>query len=161
IEFRALETMPHNTWMSLTALLWRAILLRALEHEMPRPLAAFGAELHDRFFLPSNLWMDLESLLSELRNSGLTFSEGARAMFREIWKGRFQQLLEADGIVVRRACEDWPLLCETPIEGGHTSRFVDTSMDRLEFSAPTEISSLLTVAVNGRPALLHALADGL
>jgi len=38
-------------------------------------------------------------------------------------------------LTIRKALESWPLLCETPLEGGATSRFVDTSMHRLEFQA--------------------------
>ncbi len=161
IEFRAVETMPRCEWMSLSALLWRAILLHALEVPSTGRLAAVGAELHDRYFLPSNLWMDLESILTDLRAIGLNLDGAARAMLREIWEWRFPVLLEANGLVVRRACENWPLLCETPLEGGSTSRFVDTSMDRLEFSAPVEIAATLSVSIAGRPARLRNLADGL
>jgi uncharacterized protein (DUF2126 family) len=160
IEFRAIETMPRCEWMSLTALLWRAILLHALEIPATGPLAAVDAELHDRYFLPSNLWMDLESIMSDLRAIGLDFGKSARQMFREIWAWRFPTLLEADGVIVRRACESWPLLCETPLEGGSTSRFVDTSMDRLEFSVAAELAPGVAVSIEGRPARLLNLADG-
>jgi hypothetical protein len=55
-------------------------------------------------------------------------------------------MLEAPrGLIVRRGLEGWPLLCETPLEGGSTSRFVDTSIDRLEFSAPSTFGRRLFV----------------
>jgi uncharacterized protein (DUF2126 family) len=119
------------------------------------------AELHDRYFLPSNLWMDLAAIVTDLRAIDLDFGKSGLAMFREIWEWRFPTLLEADGVIVRRACEGWPLLCETPLEGGSTSRFVDTSMDRLEFSVPAGIGRELEIAVAGRPARLLDLAEGL
>lgn len=152
IEFRAIETMPRASWMALTALLWRAILLRALEMPTASTLAANAAALHDAYFLPSNLWADLEAILAELRASGLEFGDAGRAIFREIWEWRFPTLLEEDGIVVRRACEGWPLLCETPIEGGSTSRFVDTSLDRLEFSCPSDKASGTAILIDEREA---------
>ncbi len=161
IEFRAIETMPRSEWMSLTALLWRAILLHALEISAPGRLAAVRAELHDRYFLPSQLWVDLESVMTDLRAIRLDFGAAGHAIFRRIWEWRFPVLLEAEGVIVRRGCEGWPLLCETPLEGGSTSRFVDTSMDRLEFSVPAEIGNDLAVFVAGRPAPLLNLTEEL
>ena len=102
IEFRALETMPHAEWMALTALLWRAILLQALEKPSAVVFVANAAELHDAFFLPSTLWADLEAILAELRASGCDFGDEGQALFREIFEWRFPTLLEDAGVVVRR-----------------------------------------------------------
>ena len=161
IEFRAIESMPHAEWMSMAALLWRAILLHTYEVARTAPLTAFGAPLHDRFFLPTQLWADLESILADLQNAALNIDKSGRAILRAIWEWRFPVLLEVEAVIVRRACEHWPLLCETPLEGGSTSRFVDTSIDRLEISAPAEMASTLAVFVNGRPARLLQLSDEL
>ena len=152
IEFRAIETMPRAEWMALTALLWRAILLRALEVPTASTLAANAAALHDAFFLPSNLWADLESVLADLRAVGLDFGDAGSAIFREIWEWRFPTMLEADGVIIRRACEGWPLLCETPIEGGSTSRFVDTSMDRLEVACSSVRPNGTEILIDEREA---------
>ena len=160
IEFRAIETMPRAEWMALTALLWRAVLFRALEVPTAATFAANAAALHDAFFLPSNLWADLESILEDLRAVGLDFGEAGRAVFREIWDWRFPTLLESDGIVIRRACEGWPLLCETPIEGGSTSRFVDTSIDRLEFACPGGLATEAAILIDEREARWLEFPDG-
>ncbi len=138
IEFRAIESLPRADWMALVALLWRAIALHTLERGAPATLVPHGKELHDAFFLPTYLWADLEAVLGDLARRGLRLSaEG----FREIWNWRFPLLLRAEidagttvMLEIRRACEGWPLLSETPAEGGTTSRFVDTSMDRLELT---------------------------
>ncbi len=61
---------------------------------------------------------------------------------------------------IRRACEGWPLLCETPTEGGSTSRFVDTSIERLEFAADAGFERTHTLFVNGRPLPLLPLGGG-
>ncbi|MBV9658613.1 MAG: transglutaminase family protein [Verrucomicrobia bacterium] len=139
IEFRAIESLPRADWMALVALLWQAIAAFTLEHSSPAALVIHGRRLHDAFFLPTPLWADLEAVLGKLARGGLRIpSEG----FRAIWAWRFPRLLRAelsekefDGVLeIRRGCEGWPLLAETPAEGGATSRFVDTSLERLEFA---------------------------
>jgi hypothetical protein len=55
-----------------------------------------------------------------------------------------------ESLTIRRAHEGWPLLCETPLEGGSTSRFVDTSIERLEFVATREFAAQFEIHVQGR-----------
>lgn len=158
IEFRAIESLPHAAWMSAVALLWRALVVLALERPAEPQLRRHGLALHDAFFLPHALWHDLERLLTRLDDAGLSTAE-LREPLRQIWDWRFPILLQHAGLTVRRACEGWPLLSEVPAEGGHTSRFVDTSMDRLEFRIDpgTPASGL---SVNGRELSWLKLADG-
>lgn len=163
IEFRAVESLPHAEWMSLVALLWQAIAARTLDRPTPRALTAHGSRLHDRFFLPTPLWEDLRAVLADLRAGGFDFPEEG---FRAIWRWRFPLLLAADlregaTLDVRRACEGWPLLSETPSEGGTTSRFVDTSIERLEFATSAGFAERYRVFVNGRELHFTPLhADG-
>lgn len=151
IEFRAIESMPAAASMSAVALLWQGIALFTLEHPSPVGLTAHGSRLHDQFFLPSVLWSDLQIVLADLQGSGLDLPD---AIFRAIWEWRFPRVLEAafpaGKLEVRRACESWPLLCETPSEGGSTSRFVDTSIERLEITADPKLAGKCRLFVNGR-----------
>jgi len=148
VEFRALESLPRAEWASDLALLWLAIAAMLLEKPRRLPLRDFGETLHDDYFLPSVLREDFEDVLSELTRAGLAVpSKNLRAIFE--W--RFPVMLDTgDGLVVRPALESWPLLCETPIEGGNTTRFVDTSVDRLEFHANAEFARTHRLRVNGR-----------
>jgi len=136
IEFRAIESLPRAEWMSAVALLWSALAAWLLENPVRTRLVDFGTDLHDRFFLPSVLWDDLAQVLEDLRGGGLNLP---REIFRRIWEWKFPVMLDfSDGdarMTIRRAHENWPLLCETPVDGGTTSRFVDTSMRRIEFCA--------------------------
>lgn len=161
IEFRAVESLPHAAWMSLVTLLWQAIALHTLEKPVPGPLAAHGNKLHDQYFLPTPLWEDLCLVLADLRANGIDFPEEA---LREIWQWRFTLMLSApiggSTLEVRRACEGWPLLCETPTEGGSTSRFVDTSIERLELTVDASAGETYALYVNGRPLPLLALGGG-
>jgi uncharacterized protein (DUF2126 family) len=160
IEFRALESLPHARWMSLVGLLWQAIAAHTAAHPTPAPLVAHGRALHDRHFLPAALWSGLQAVLADLRKSGIDLPEDA---FREIFEWRFPCLLTAETeggtLTIRRACESWPLLCETPSEGGTTSRFVDTSIDRLEIRASAAFAKRCRLVLNGRELALTPL-DG-
>ena len=144
IEFRAVESFPRADWMSAIALLWRALTARLLETPFLAPLIEHGDAIHDRYFLPSGLIADFDEVLADLRAAGFDLP---RAIFADIINWRCPVMLQSEtGLVVRKALEGWPLLCETPLEGGSTSRFVDTSIERLEFSA----SAGVRVFVQGR-----------
>jgi uncharacterized protein (DUF2126 family) len=158
IEFRALESLPRAEWASAVALLWRALAAHLLDHPYRAPLVDYGPALHDCWFLPSSLWSDFRSVLAELALGGLVL-EGK--IFRAIWEWRFPVLLESGGLTVRRALEAWPLLCEMPLEGGATSRFVDTSVERLEFAAGRNLARGRSLRVNGRPLTLRQSQEGL
>jgi len=141
LEFRAVETLPNARWTSAVGLLWRALAAVLLTHPYQLPLKDFSGDIHDRYFLPSYLWQDLVEVLAFLREHGVDLP---LEIFREIWEWRFPLLLATrvgtTDVSIRKALESWPLLCEQPLEGGSTSRFVDTSIGRLEITASSQIS---------------------
>lgn len=159
IEFRAIESLPRADWMSAVALLWRCIAAFAVVEPLREPLRDFGPHLHDAFFLPTCLLADLEELLDELETAGCRLP---RKVFREIWHWKFPRILEhgtkGARLEARRAHESWPLLCETPVEGGSTSRFVDTSMHRIELRANDAFVEKFGIHVRGRKLSLKQVA---
>lgn len=161
IEFRAIESLPSAEWMSAIALLWRCIAALGAVKPLGGPMRSYRGELHDRYFLPTPLLDDLESLLDELRDANCPIP---RDVFRKIWDWRFPKLLShRDGsakLEIRRAHESWPLLCETPVEGGTTSRFVDTSMHRFEVRANEDFADTHDLFVHGRRLPLTAVSPG-
>lgn len=152
IEFRAIESLPHADWMDAIPLLWNCIAAHLLETKPPGDLKRFGTRLLDEYFLPTPLLNDLHDILDALKKSG--FKIDAK-QYREIWSWRFPSLLDwkrsGAKLIVRKALESWPLLCETPVEGGTTSRFVDTSMQRLEFCANEDFQEQYDIYIAGRP----------
>lgn len=161
IEFRAVESLPKAEWMSAVALLWHTLAAYLLEHPFSEPLLDFGDQLHDTYFLPTELWRDFESVLHDLSRAGF---ELPAETYRAIADWRFPVMLdyEAEGatLKVRKAHEGWPLLCEQPLEGGNTSRFVDTSIERLEFVANAEFAEHCQIRIQGRLLPLERLPDG-
>jgi uncharacterized protein (DUF2126 family) len=158
LEFRALESLPHHQWTSAVALLWRALAVHLLEpSNRPTGLRPWGAALHDEAMLPSALWADLEQVLAELAAAGLPLDP---APFRAIWEWRFPVLLhwregEAE-LTIRQALEPWPLLCDTPVEGGSTSRFVDSSLRRFEVITTAAFRQQHRLQLQARPLQLPA-----
>jgi uncharacterized protein (DUF2126 family) len=159
IEFRAIESLPRADWMGSVALLWTCLAAHLLEAKVPRNVKRFGTKLHDEYLLPQRLWSDLEAILAELEKSGFKLH---RRIYRDIWNWRFPAVLNwtRNGVrlTVRKALENWPLLCETPVEGGTTSRFVDTSMQRLEFCADPAFDARYQIYVSGRPLALRQVS---
>jgi uncharacterized protein (DUF2126 family) len=151
IEFRAIETLPHPEWMAAVALLWTCLIARLYEPRRVQPLAVHGMRLHDYYFLPSGLWNDFEIILRDLKRDGFRLNPET---YRKIWDWRCPISLDFHRgrahLTVRKALEGWPLLCETPMEGGSTSRFVDTSMERLELLADASFAEQYDVYAQGR-----------
>ena len=158
LEFRAVETLPSAEWTSAVALLWRGLAAALLTKPFREPLRDLSSQLQDRFFLPSFLWDDLTEVLGFLAQNGI---ELPSKIFHEIWEWRFPVLLETQigsaNITIRKALESWPLLCEQPLEGGSTSRFVDTSIERLEITTDLPIS----IRVQGRSLPLESFPANL
>lgn len=142
VEFRAVETLPGAEAMSAVALLWRALAAVLLAYPYRRPLKSFGTDLHNRYFLPAFLWDDLESVLEFLKKHDINLPP---QIYRSIWNWRLPVMLETTvggaTVTIRKALESWPLLCETPVEGGNTSRFVDTSIERIEITADAPVEA--------------------
>ncbi|MEP6673336.1 MAG: transglutaminase family protein, partial [Chthoniobacter sp.] len=59
-----------------------------------------------------------------------------------------------------RGNEGWPLLCEQPLEGGSTSRFVDTSIERLEFVVSREFAARYKIRVASHELPLQTFPAG-
>ena len=155
IEFRAVDRLPKTEWVAGVALLFRSLLAYLLEEPYQTSLKDWGDHLHDRYFLPTPLWMDLSDVLTELAQFGFALDP---ALFRQIWEWRFARLLSFEGLAVRQALEAWPLLSDTPTDGGTTSRFVDTSMARLEFAISTDAHRNYAVYINGRELPFRSLS---
>jgi uncharacterized protein (DUF2126 family) len=155
VEFRAIESLPHASWMAAIALLWSSVAALLLDPQRrPRALRDWGTDLHDRMLLPSQLRQDLQAVLADLAAAGLPLRPEP---FDAIWEWRFPLLLDwndpASGaaLQVRQALEPWPLICDTPREGGFTSRFVDASLRRIELLANPAFRQNWELRLQGRP----------
>ena len=159
IEFRAVESMPKTSWTCAVVGLWSCLGAALLKFGRPVRMKHHGPTLHDRFLLPSVMLEDLSEVLKFLKSQGWALPAQP---FEEIWNWRFPKILSwgQGGLIVRRALEVWPLLSETPLEGGTTSRFVDASLRRIELSCTPQFAQAYLITINGREAPVTRSAAG-
>lgn len=149
VELRGFEMPPHER-MSLTQqLLVRALVATFWQQPYREPLIHWRTIIHDRFMLPHYLWTDMSSIVEYLRAAGLDFDVnwfGAHLEFRCPLIGTF----ESCGVHVelRQAVEPWYVLGEEP-GGGGTTRYVDSSVERLQVKTTGMFSSGMCITVNG------------
>jgi uncharacterized protein (DUF2126 family)/transglutaminase-like putative cysteine protease len=149
LELRAFEMPPHPRLAAAQALLVRALVAAFARQPYRRPLIRWGAGLHDRFLLPHFLWRDFTEVLAFLAERGVGLPAEPYRAFLEL-RCPVAGRLETDDLVleVRNALEPWNVLGEEP-SGGGTSRYVDSSVERIEVRVEGLVPERHLVAVNG------------
>lgn len=160
LEFRALEMGPNPRQNLTLMLLLRGLLGRLWKQPEQGPLRRFGTELHDRFMLPTFLWIDLKEVLQDLNQYGLPFLS---SWFRPHFEFRFPLLgsCRCAGVLLqlRTALEPWPVLGEGLASQG-ASRPVDSSLQRVEVRLSGMDPERHRVACNGHFLPLHQVGEG-
>lgn len=148
VEFRAFEMPPHARMSAAQQLLIRALVAWFWQEPYCRPLVRWGTALHDRFMLPHFLWLDLESIIADLRSAGLKLETGWYAPhfeFRCPYIG--QVTYHGVTLELRHALEPWLVLGEDGESGA--SRMVDSSIERLQAKVSGLAGDRFQVTCNG------------
>jgi uncharacterized protein (DUF2126 family) len=156
LELRAFEMPPHARMSVVQQLLIRALVARFWREPYRAPVTRWGTELHDRWLLPTFIWMDLQDVLAETKQAGFAFDP---SWFAPHFEFRFPVAgdLQALGmeITLRNALEPWHVMGEEGAAGG-TVRYVDSSLERIEVKATGLNESRYVVTVNGRALPLQS-----
>ncbi|MET0343059.1 MAG: transglutaminase family protein [Polyangiales bacterium] len=155
IELRAFEMPPDSRMSCAAQLLLRALVAWFWREPYDRKVVRWGTSLVDRFMLPEFVQQDFRSVVADLRHAGFPVDErwyAPQYEFRFPFVGR----IASDGVELelRQAIEPWHVLGEQP-GGGGTTRFVDSSVERMQVVVRNMTHPRHVVACNGRRVPLH------
>ncbi len=150
LELRAFEMPPHRHMSLVQSLLVRSIIARCWETPYRYPLVRWGTTLHDKFLLPHWVWDDITEVCDDLNRAGIPFQKDWLLPFFEF---RFPRVGTVTNfgveLEVRTALEPWHVLGEESTSQG-TSRFVDSSVERLQVRVRGLVEDKHILTCNGR-----------
>jgi uncharacterized protein (DUF2126 family) len=150
VEFRNFEMPPHWQMGALQVLLLRSLVAHFWQHPYTNALINWGTELHDRYMLPHYVWQDLGWVVDDLKRSGYDFELDWFSSFQEFRFPRFGTIhIAGIELEITAAIEPWHVLGEESTGQG-TSRYVDSSVERLQVKARNMTSNRFMVTCNGR-----------
>lgn len=150
VEFRGFEMPPHAQMSLMQALLLRSMISRFWNNPYEQKLVPWGTELHDRFMLPHYVERDMQDVINDMRNAGFDFDFAWLDPFIEFRFPRYGVInIDDIEIELRFAIEPWNVLGEEVTAMG-TSRYVDSSVERLQVKVKGMTDGRHVVTCNGR-----------
>jgi uncharacterized protein (DUF2126 family)/transglutaminase-like putative cysteine protease len=151
LEFRGFEMPPHHRMSLAQMLLLRTLVARFWKEAYRRQPIRWGTELHDRFLLPHFVRQDFTDVICDLRRAGYPIELEWFEPFFEFRFPHYGDLITENGIdmELRAAIEPWHVLGEEVTAQG-TSRFVDSSVERMQVKVSGMVGERHVLVCNGR-----------
>ena len=155
LEMRAFEMPPHARMSVVQMLLIRTLVAKFWRTPYKGKLVRWGTELHDRFMLHHYVRSDIQEVLTDLQAVGYPFE---MAWLDPFFEFRFPILgtvnIQNIELELRMAIEPWHVLSEEVTRAG-PSRFVDSSVERIQVKLRGLTDTRYVVTCNGRRLILH------
>jgi uncharacterized protein (DUF2126 family) len=150
VEFRAFDMPPHARMSATQMLLVRTLVAWFWQQPYAEKLVRWGTELHDRFLLPHYVEADLKEVVDDLQQAGFPFQLDWLNPFFEFRFPRYgtTQVRNIE-LELRMAIEPWHVLGEEVSSFG-TSRYVDSSVERIQIKARGLTEGRYIITCNGR-----------
>lgn len=150
VELRAFEMPPHSQMSLAQTLLLRTLIARFWKTPYENKLIRWGTSLHDRFMLPHFVWQDIKDVVADIQRAGYPMKLEWFAPFLEFRFPHYGRIT-SHGVTLDLswAIEPWHVLGEE-MSGQGTSRYVDSSVERLQIKATGLVSDRYCVTCNGR-----------
>lgn len=155
VEMRGFEMPPHADMSLAQQLLIRGLLARFWDEPYTQKLVRWGTSIHDKWMLPHFIRDDMREIVGELNDHGFAFDP---AWFEPHHEFRFPRIGELSArnidLELRQAIEPWHVLGEEQGAGG-TSRYVDSSVERVQVKLSNITDPRHVLTCNGVPVPLH------
>ncbi len=161
VEFRGFEMPPHWQMSMAQSLVMRALLAWFWEKPYTEPLIHWGGDLHDKFLLPHYCRADFNEILDDLSAAhGFVFRpEWYDAQYEMRFGEVGHETVEGLKLTLRNAIEPWLVLGEEA-GGGGTSRYVDSSLERVELKVEGDLGTRYVITCNQVELPLKKVSDG-
>ncbi len=149
LELRAFDMPPSEKMCLVQLLLIRTLIAWFWNKPYRQKLVHWGTELHDKFLIHHYVKEDLKDVLAQMKEEGYEFEPEWLEPFLE-FRFPFLGRVKVGDIefVLRTAIEPWNVLGEEMSNTG-TSRFVDSSLERVEVKVSGLHTERYQVLCNG------------
>ena len=158
LELRAFDMPPHAQMSLLQALLVRTLVAWFWKKPYEQKLVRWGTQLHDKFLMEQYVREDIKDIVTQLNAAGYPFELD---WFDPFFEFRFPLLgmtkIASVDLELRMAIEPWHVLGEE-MAGGGTSRYVDSSLERVQIKVNNFMDERYIVTCNGVKVPMKATA---
>ena len=149
LELRAFDMPPHAQMSLMQNLLVRTLVAWFWEKPYEQKLVRWGTQLHDKFLMEHFVREDIKDIVAQLNDAGFEFKE---EWFDPFFEFRFPLLgltkVKSFDLELRMAIEPWNVLGEE-MSGGGTSRYVDSSLERVQIKVSDFQEERYVITCNG------------